>query len=396
MVLVAEQVQPTSAATEGFIGRIPVRSLWLLMLYASDLFRIAGIGNVKLDERPDNLLDLIGEILAHAVERRQRRRLNFGYRTRYAALSRVRGRIDPLRTESHQLTARGMIGCRFDDLTIDTPRNRFVRAALETVAPRVNTALAHRCRMLARSMAALGVSGRPPSHTEMSAERFGRHDADDRYMVAAAKLAFDLVLPSEAAGANLLPLPNREEIWVRKLFERAVAGFYAVVLSPQGWQVRPGVPLHWPTDRTTAGIGRLLPSMRTDVILDDPASRRRIVVDTKFTAIVTSGWHRDSTLKSGQIYQIYAYLRPQVGSRDRMSNTASGLLLYPALGEMIDETAVIQGHAIRFATVDLTASAAGIRSQLLQVCEPSLQRGNPWIGCFLLPERKDEPDLGIC
>ena len=43
----------------------------------------------------------------------------------------------------------------------------------------------------------------------------------------------------------MLPLPDREERWVRRLFERALGGFYDVVLSPQGWQVAAGRALAW-------------------------------------------------------------------------------------------------------------------------------------------------------
>ena len=46
MTAVAEQVESASMSAEGFIGRIPVRNLWLLMLYASDLFRTRGIGKI--------------------------------------------------------------------------------------------------------------------------------------------------------------------------------------------------------------------------------------------------------------------------------------------------------------------------------------------------------------
>lgn len=202
----------------------------------------------------------------------------------------------------------------------------------------------------------------------MSVDRFGRHDAEDRFMVAAAKLAFDLALPTEATGTNVLSLPDREVTWVRRLFERAVGGFYDVVLSSKGWHVQCGRTLGWQIEQKTAGIDKILPTMRTDVVLDHAASGKRIVIDTKFTSIVTSGWYRDETLRSGYIYQIYAYLHSQVGRGDSLADCANGLLLHPSVGESIDETVVIQGHGIRFATLDLTASAAEIRSQLLRMC----------------------------
>ncbi len=210
MGVVAEQVESASVDANGYIGRIPVRNLWLLMLYASELFRTRGIGKVGLEDNPDDLPDLVAEILAHAVEVRQRRRLNLGYRSRDAVLNRVRGRIDVLNTERHRLLDRGLVACRFDELTVDTPRNRFVRAALETIARIVQRKdVSHRCRSLASGMKAMGVSGDVPTRAQMSTDRFGRNDADDRFMVAAAKLAFDLALPTEVAGTNVLTRRNR-------------------------------------------------------------------------------------------------------------------------------------------------------------------------------------------
>jgi len=360
------QVDRASVDADGYIGRIPVRNLWLLMLYASDLFRTRDIGNVGLEDNPEDLPDLVAEILAHAVEVRQRRRLNLGYRSRNAVLNRVRGRIDVLNTERHLLLDRGSVACRFDELTIDTPRNRFVRAALETISRIVRRKeVSHRCRSLARGMKAMGVSGDAPTRGQMSMDLFGRNDAEDRFMVAAAKLAFDLALPSEVAGANVLSLPDRDITWVRRLFERAVGGFYHVVLQPQGWRVLCGGTFGWQIEQMTPGIDKILPSMRTDIVLDNSTAKRRIVIDTKFTSIITNGWYREETLRSAYIYQIYAYLRSQVGRGDELADRASGLLLHPAIGQTVDETVVIQGHEIRFATVDLTSSPAHIRAQLL-------------------------------
>lgn len=370
MTAIAEGVEGASASAAGFIGRIPVRNLWLLMLYASDLFRTRGIGNVGLEDSPDDLPDLVAEILAHAVEVRQRRRLSLGYRSRGAVINRVRGRINVLATERHQLLDRGLVACRFDELTLDTPRNRFVRAALESISRIVRRRdIAHRCRLLASGMKAMGVAGDAPTRTQMSNDHFGRNDGDDRFMLAAAKLAFDLTLPTEASGANKLSLPDREATWVRRLFERAVGGFYNVVLSPRGWRVLSGGIMGWQVERKTAGIDKILPTMRTDVVLDHPSTGRRIVIDTKFTSIVTSGWYREETIRNGYLYQIYAYLHSQVGRGDALADCASGLLLHPAIGQMFDEMVLIQGHPIRFATVDLTAAPVDIRWQLLRLCE---------------------------
>lgn len=367
MALAETAPAPENAPTTGYIGRIPVGNLWLLMLYASDLFKIKGRGMVEREDAPDDLPDLVAEVLAHAVEERQRRRLNHSYRTRAAVLNRVRGRIDMLKTERRQLLARGLVACTFDELTVDTPRNRFVRAALEKAARIVRDAdLAHRCRSLAHQMAAMGVSSPAPGLREISTERFGHYDANDRHMVAAAKLLFEMAIPAEKSGFNVLPLPNREKRWVWNLFERAVYGFCEVALSPKGWRTERNT-LKWQTSGETSGINSILPNMQTDITLNERNTGRRIIIDTKFTDALAQGQYRE-TLKSGHIYQIYAYLRSQEGL-SAAADKAEGLLLYPSTGENVYESAVIQNHCIRFMTVDLTRPAEEIRAQLMKVID---------------------------
>ena len=372
MTLVAANLISDVHEGIGCIGRIPVRNLWLLMLYASDLFRDLEKAKVSVEDNPDDIPDLVAEMLCRRVERRIQRNLSYGYQSREAVLGRVRGRIDLLNTESHQLLDRGKVACRFHELTIDTSRNRYVRTALEEISKIVlQETLAHRCRSLATSLRRMGVTGECPNRGEVSIDRFGRHDTDDQPMVAAAHLAFNLALPTEAAGAKQLSLPDREITWIRKLYEKGIAGFYDVVLSKNGWRVDAGKTIGWQIESKSLGIDKILPSMRTDIILDHSDAGRRIVIDTKFNSVVTRGWYREETLRSGYVYQIYAYLRSQEGNGDPLAEKASGLLLHPSVGDMVNETVKIQNHEIRFATVDMGATAKEIREQLLQVLEVS-------------------------
>jgi len=357
------------------IGGIPVRNLWLLLLYASDLFRqMPRADRVIAEENPDDIADLVAEILARMVEKRLMRNLSCGHLPQDAILDRVRGRIDLLRTERSQLLIRGKVACRFESLTVNTIQNRHVRGALCAVARTVRRPeLGRRCRALATTLNRLGVSGEAPTRAEISTAFRGRINADDQLMLAAAQLALQLVLPTEQVGDRLMLSPGREVTWVRRLFEKAVGGFYDVVLTPTGWRVETGHPLRWPITCRTAGIDSILPAMRTDIILTSKEAHQRLVIDTKFTSILARGWFREEALESSYIYQMYAYLRSQEGQGDAFSDCASGLLLHPSVGEMIDETVTIQAHAIRFATVDLAAAPGEIRNRLLSVC------AFPWV-----------------
>ena len=357
---------------EHVVGCIPVRNLWLLMLYASGLMRYFDVRRAAVEENPDDIPDVIARILCYEAERRLKRNLSYGYRRDKSVLSYIRGRVDLVATQSEGLLARGMVACSFDDLTTNTARNRLVRTALETMARTLrqkDRELARRCGAIANALRTLGVLGDRPNRIEIGTDRIGRHDEGDQRMVIAAMLAFNLALPTEEEGERLLGRPDREISWVRCLYEKAIAGFYEVVLSPDGWHVEAGKSLNWLVDEQTPGISAILPRMRTDVVLENRTDNRRIIVDTKFKSLLTKGWYREETIRSADLYQIYAYIRSQESEADPLSRHAAGLLLHPSIGEMIDESAVIQRHAIRFATVDLAAEARDIRKQLRRVVE---------------------------
>jgi 5-methylcytosine-specific restriction enzyme subunit McrC len=350
---------------------IPVRNIWWLMLYASDLGKSTDPAQLAAEDLPEDIPDLVAEILARSVEQRQRRQLSTAFRQREAVLSRVRGRIDHLTTSRRQLLSKGQVACRFEELTVDSPRNRFVRAALEAVARLVSQpTLAHRCRGLAHALRLQGVVGEAPNRQQISNERFGRHDQIDQQMLAAARLAMDLALPTEESGHHALLDPQRCVHWLRRLYEKAIGGFYRLHLNQAQWIVSTGKTLSWPLQEATSGIAQVFPSMRTDIVIDRRDRPQRLVIDTKFTGVFSRGWYREHSLRAGYVYQLYAYLRSQEGLEDPAApwaDTASGLLLHPAIEADVDESVEIQGHRLRFATVDLTASHADLRTRLLEL-----------------------------
>ena len=374
----------TETPTSGFIGRIPVRNIWLLLLYASRLIprapRPPAVSSWKMPRTTYRIWwprssrtpwnDACAATCPTATS------------AEWADLSRVRGRIDLFRTERRQLLQRGRVACVFDELTVDTPRNRYVKAALTHIAGVVSklandSDLERRCRDLAVRLERAGVVGHlDPRYAGEAAvlDNAGWVDAHERQMLAAARLALNLSIPTEQSGVALLPIVNRSETEGWRLYENAVAGFYDVTLSHRGWKVRQGSRIQWPAVNPTPGLNAIMPEMITDIVLErrdhsTPDTGQKIVIDTKFTSIVAHGQFGRQMLKSGHMYQLYAYLRSQEQPGDSISCHATGVLLYPSLGVDYNESAIIQGHRITFATVDLAADSQTIRNQLLRIVD---------------------------
>ena len=215
-----------------------------------------------------------------------------------------------------------------------------------------------------------------PRYTGKAAvlDNVGWVDAYERQMHAAASLALNLAIPTEQSGMALLPIVNRSETEGWRLYENAVAGFYDVALSHRGWKMRQGSRIQWPAANATPGLHAIMPAMVTDIVLERRehstlGADQRIVIDTKFTSIVAQGQFGRQMLKSGHMYQLYAYLRSQEEPADSMARYSKGILLYPSLGVCYNESALIQGHRVSFATVDLMADSQTIRNQLLRIVD---------------------------
>lgn len=348
-------------------GRIPLRNIWLLFLYAADLVRFNDARTVQTEKARD-LPELVARLLVRVVQDRMRRNLSRGYQNRHAVLPRVRGRIDVLDTMAKRRLEQGRVSCRFDEHTMDTPRNRLVRAALTYLSYGVGEhSVAHDCRSLSLALGRVGVSDNKPSRAEIAADQISRNETADLLMVGLARMVFDTLIPTEHEGVTHAVAPDSDVYLLRKLFEKAVGNALHIKLHPLGWQVRHGRKLNWPVSAGSAVISQHLPQMETDIELLHTGSMRKVVIDTKFTKIFGPTQYRDNVLRSGYLYQLYAYLRTQEDKVSASGIRSEGMLFHPQIGEALDEYIDIQGHRMRFKTIDLTSSAENFERQLLGI-----------------------------
>lgn len=345
---------------------IPFRSLWTLLVYAADLATFRDRFDTDLDDNPE-LPEVLGRFLVEVTERRLRRNLSRSYRDCRDDVAKVRGRIDWFETSTRLLLQRGLVACRYQELSVDNPRNRLVLMALERIAACVaQTRLRSDSKRLARTLNLLGVRPVMPTSQELRGDPVPSHQSDDVLVAAVARLVIDLVLPSESAGHIRSSRLARDEQLLWRIFEKGVAGFYRQRFHRKdGWTVFPQRRMDWQTaDVSQSGL-RFLPNMHPDLTLEH-RSGRRIVLDTKFTSILTKNRFGKDVFKSANLYQLYSYLRSQVGIHVN-ADQAEGVLLYPSIDCDVDEYVEIQGHRIRFLTVNLASSSDAIFQRLSNI-----------------------------
>lgn len=346
---------------------VPMRSVWLLQLYASEAYRRGVITDAAVDDADAELPVLLTTMLCEAVERRLTRELSVGFSRRAATLHRVRGKIDVYDTQRHRLLDKGQIRCEFNELTSDHPVNRYLLRAVryaEKLIRQLDPAVATRCRRLARSFEAVGVP-----FVSSASEPTGRLSPADVHPTAVASLLLNLFVPRSGLGPHAFARAEVTETYLRALFERALLRIYRYHLTPVGWTVRGARYMNWPLNSPTQAQ---LPRMLTDIMLTAPDGTE-VIVDAKFASMATSNrTNTGYTLKSGHLYQIQSYVlaHAAVLAETGEVRPVAGAMVYAALGA---PTAAfdrrqhfrIHGHDFAFTALDLSGRASTVRDGAL-------------------------------
>lgn len=358
--------EPETSA-DSISKHVPMRSVWLLQLYASEAYRRGVITDAAVDAADAELPLLLTTMLCEAVERRLTRELSVGFSRRAATLHRVRGKIDVYATQRHRLLDKGQIRCEFNELTSDHPVNRYLLRVLhyaENLIQPLNQAVATRCRRLSRSLEVAGVP-----FVSSAPEPTGRLSPADVHPTAVASLLLNLFVPRSGLGPHAFARAELTEGNLRRLFERALLGIYRYHLTPLGWTVRGARYLHWPLNIPTTAQ---LPLMLTDIMLTAPDGTD-VVVDAKFASMTTSNRTNSGyTLKSGHLYQIQSYVLAHAAALAEGGDIrpVAGAMVYAALGTPESsfnqhQQFRIHGHDFTFAALDLTGRASTVREGAL-------------------------------
>ena len=345
---------------------IPIKNVWLLILYASEVYKTSEDKFLNVEENPDDLYTIILELLCDQFDRNIAKGLSSNYVTRSENLTRVRGSINFLTTESKMLMQRGQVNCSYDELTLDIPRYQYVLMTLKNALFLKGIAgLKGRIIQNINILEGLGVTCQFRQNYELKSDRFGHFDYSEQALLQTCQLLNELKIPTMQKGNHLLPnLEEMSEEWLRKLFEKAIYGFYLNNLPVTLWNVSHNKKLQWKFEPDSIAPD-MMPQMEADIILKNKQTEKITIIDTKFNKILVRNRFGNKKYRNSYIYQIYAYLRSQ--EENGYPVFQRGVLLHPSVGDQIADKVNIQGYSLEFQTVDLTATAKEIKARLMEL-----------------------------
>jgi 5-methylcytosine-specific restriction enzyme subunit McrC len=109
-----------------------------------------------------------------------------------------------------------------------------------------------------------------------------------------------------------------------------------------------------------------LPSMRTDISIETP--EKHIIIDTKYYENALQRYYKKDTVRSTNLYQLFAYLK-NIENKDESCQAGEGILLYPTAGYDLDLKYEIQGHKVSIKTVNLAKEWQDIHESLMNIID---------------------------
>ena len=108
----------------------------------------------------------------------------------------------------------------------------------------------------------------------------------------------------------------------------------------------------------------MLPVMQSDIMLS--RGNRTLIIDAKYYAHNMQTQYDVHTLHSGNLYQIFTYVKNKDAEYGEKPHDVSGMLLYAKTDEQIQPDHVYQmsGNRISVRTLDLNCDFAKIARQL--------------------------------
>ncbi|MGD9713329.1 MAG: hypothetical protein AB7V46_14845, partial [Thermomicrobiales bacterium] len=287
-----------------------------------------------------------------------RRGLDRDYRDYDEEIPTIRGRIDLGATL--QLRARSIrrAHCHFDELSHNLLHNQIVKASLKRLASAsmIDAALAHELRSTASRLG--DVDDMWLHASVFDRVRLHRNNAYYDFLLKVAQLAFHCLLPRSDGRGFRFEDVTRDEKKMARVFEEFVRNFYRT--EQREFAVEP-LTISWDAKPLLlSGAGRL-PTMRADVYLRSPT--RRIIIDTKYYAKALQSYHEVESYHSGNLYQLFSYLR-NAARQDSAFSNVEGILLYPWSGKGLRDRYDLHGHEVTLATLDLSQAWPGVASQL--------------------------------
>ena len=339
---------------------IPIQNVYYMLSYAFQVLNEQGYKNIAT-EQFHNTAELMAAILEKGIAIQLKRGLGKEYIPQTEALSSLRGKIDIAESIKNQSMLRKQLICTYDEFSVNSTMNRIIKSTVELLL-RSNISK-QRKKNLRKLMVYFGEVGFIDLHAVNWNVQYNRNNQTYRMLISICYLVVKGLLQTQSDGTTKL-MDFLDEQRMCRLYEKFILEYYRKEYKNQITANASQIP--WQLDNEE---NSMLPVMQSDIMLQH--GDRVLIIDAKYYEHSTQVQFDKHTLHSGNLYQIFTYVKNKEYELRDKGHKVSGMLLYAKTDEEVHPNNVYQmsGNQITVRTLDLNLPFAEIAKQLDGIAE---------------------------
>lgn len=338
---------------------IRIQNIYYMLAYAFQVLNEQGYKNIATEDF-ENTAELCAAILARGISTQIKRGLGKEYIPRTESLSSLRGKIDITESIKTQALQRKQLVCSYDEFSVNSYMNRIIKSTVLLLL-RADITKARK-KELGKLLVFFDDVDVIDLYSVNWNVQYNRNNQTYRMLISICYLVVKGLLQTQSDGTTKL-MDFLDEQRMHRLYEKFVLEYYRreyPQITANASQI------HWQLDDD---MSAMLPVMQTDIMLTH--GEKTLIIDAKYYAHSTQMQYDKHTLHSGNMYQIFTYVKNKEVELADKPHEVSGMLLYAKTDEDIypENEYRMSGNKIEVRTLNLDGDFDSIKSQLDGIAE---------------------------
>lgn len=333
-----------------------IKNIYYMLSYAFTTLNQGGYEEIATEEF-ENMHNLFAAILSKGIGRQLKQGLYREYLNRKEDIAVVRGKIDMPGTIQNKLARKRMLTCEYDELSENNLLNQILKTTVMILLRHAGVDAEYKNELKKEMLFFSNVDTIDPSLVRWIDIRFQRNNSTYRMLISLCQLILEgMLLTTDSGEHKLATFIDGQRM--NRLYEKFILEYY-IKECPQVTATT--AQIQWALED---GDGTMLPVMQSDIMLTK--GNKVLIIDAKYYTHTTQTQYDVHTLHSGNLYQIFTYVKNKDAEFGNNPHTVSGMLLYAATDEAIqpDNSYQMSGNKISVQTLDLNRNFSEIAAQL--------------------------------
>ena len=338
---------------------IKIKNIYYMLSYAFQSLNSKAYKKIESEEF-ENTAELFSEILIIGVSSQIKQGLVRDYIDITETTSSIRGKISISESINNQSFIKKQLNCTYDEFSPNCYLNQIIKS---TMAILVKSDIS---KMRKKKLKNLLMYFRDVDLIDLKSInwkiRFDRNNQTYRMLIGVCYLVVNGLIHTQKSG-NVKLMEFLDDQRMSRLYEKFILNYYKKE-HPEIKAHAPQIP--WQIDD---GIDFLLPKMQTDVTLEHGG--KILIIDAKYYGHNLSKHYGKDIHHTGNIYQIFTYVKDKELEMQGNDVEIGGMLLYARTTSEIqpDSDYVMSGNNISVKTLDLNQEFNLIKNQLDNIIE---------------------------